>query len=49
MADGDSELKVVILTAAPDSEDETKLRPALLSGVSGPQATHGIPPPAPNR
>jgi hypothetical protein len=31
--DGDSELKIVILTAAPDTEDETKLELALLSGV----------------
>jgi transcriptional regulator with XRE-family HTH domain len=33
MTDGDAELKVVILTAAPDTEDETKLRLAFLSGV----------------
>ncbi|MDW5328847.1 helix-turn-helix transcriptional regulator [Plantactinospora sp. KLBMP9567] len=36
MIDGDAELKIVILTAAPDTEDETKLRLALLSGISGP-------------
>ena len=34
LTDGDAELKIVILTAAPDSEDETKLRLALVSGVS---------------
>jgi transcriptional regulator with XRE-family HTH domain len=33
MTDGDAELKIVILTAAPDTEDETKLRLAFLSGV----------------
>jgi transcriptional regulator with XRE-family HTH domain len=36
MTDGDAELKIVILTAAPDSEDETKLRLAVLSGVPDP-------------
>jgi hypothetical protein len=35
LSDGDAELKIVILTAAPDSEDETKLRLAFLAGVSG--------------
>ena len=34
MTDGD--LKIVILTAAPDTEDETKLRLAVLAGVSDP-------------
>ena len=33
LTDGDAELKIVILTAAADSEDETKLRLALLSGA----------------
>ena len=33
LTDGDAELKIVILTAAPDTEDETKLRLAVLSGV----------------
>lgn len=33
LTDGDSDLKIVILTAAPDTEDETKLRLATLSGV----------------
>lgn len=33
MTDGDAQKKVVILTAAPDTEDETKLRLALLAGV----------------
>ncbi|MFB4278549.1 helix-turn-helix transcriptional regulator [Nonomuraea sp. MTCD27] len=34
--DGDSERKIVIMTAAPGSEDETKLR---LAAVAGPQVT----------
>jgi transcriptional regulator with XRE-family HTH domain len=34
MTDGDAELKIVILTAAPGTEDETKLRLAFLSGVA---------------
>jgi hypothetical protein len=29
----DAELKIVILTAAPDTEDETKLELAFLSGA----------------
>ena len=33
VTDGDAERKIVILTAAPDSEDETKLRLAILSGA----------------
>jgi transcriptional regulator with XRE-family HTH domain len=33
LTDGDAELKLVILTAAADSEDETRLRLALLSGI----------------
>jgi len=32
LSDGDSDLKVVILTAEPDSEDETKLRLATITG-----------------
>ena len=32
LTDGDAELKIVILTAAPDSDDETRLRLAFLSG-----------------
>lgn len=36
MTDGDAERKIVILTAAPDTEDETKLRLAVLSGVPDP-------------
>jgi len=36
MTDGDAELKIVILTAAPRSEDETKMRLALLAGVPVP-------------
>jgi transcriptional regulator with XRE-family HTH domain len=36
LSDGDAELKIVILTAAPDSEDETKLRLAVLAGVPDP-------------
>jgi transcriptional regulator with XRE-family HTH domain len=36
MTDGDAELKIVILTAAPETTDETKLRLALISGVPDP-------------
>jgi MmyB-like transcription regulator ligand binding domain len=36
LTDGDADLKIVILTAAADTEDETKLRLALLSGVADP-------------
>jgi transcriptional regulator with XRE-family HTH domain len=36
LTDGDAELKIVILTAAPDTEDETKLRLAFLAGVPHP-------------
>lgn len=36
MTDGDAELKIVVLTAAAGTEDETKLRMALLSGVTEP-------------
>lgn len=36
LTDGDAELKIVILTAAPDTEDETRLRLAFLSGVAHP-------------
>jgi transcriptional regulator with XRE-family HTH domain len=33
LTDGEAELKIVILSAAPDTEDETKLRLAAVSGV----------------
>jgi transcriptional regulator with XRE-family HTH domain len=33
LSDGDAELKIVILTAAPDTEDATKLQLAVLAGV----------------
>jgi transcriptional regulator with XRE-family HTH domain len=36
LTDGDAELKIVILTAAPDTEDETKLRLAAVAGVRDP-------------
>jgi len=36
VTDGDAERKIVVLTAAPDSEDETKLRLAILSGAPDP-------------
>ncbi|MEV6740084.1 helix-turn-helix transcriptional regulator [Streptomyces sp. NPDC051104] len=36
LTDGDSELKIVIMTAAPGSEDETKFR---LTAIAGPPAT----------
>jgi transcriptional regulator with XRE-family HTH domain len=49
LRDGDAQLKIVILTAAPDSEDETKLRLAVLAGVpdpaAGPLRTEGSPRP----
>jgi hypothetical protein len=32
LTDGDSELKIVIMTAAPGSADETKLRLAVIAG-----------------
>jgi hypothetical protein len=34
MTDGDAERKIVILTAAPDTEDESKLQLAIVSGTS---------------
>jgi transcription regulator MmyB-like protein len=34
LTDGDTELKIVILTTAPGTEDETNMRLALLSGAS---------------
>jgi transcriptional regulator with XRE-family HTH domain len=36
LTDGEAELKIVILTAAADTEDETKLRLAVVSGVTEP-------------
>lgn len=44
LSDGDSELKIVILTAAPGTEDETKMRLAVLSGsaVLGDGLTGGL-------
>jgi len=36
MTDGDADRKIVALTAAPGTEDETKLRLALVSGVAEP-------------
>ena len=36
LTDGDAELKIVVLTAAPDTEDETRLRLAFLAGVTDP-------------
>lgn len=32
LTDGDAELKIVIMTAAPGSDDDTKLRLAAVSG-----------------
>jgi transcriptional regulator with XRE-family HTH domain len=34
VSDGDAERKIVMLTAAPDTEDDTKMRLAVLSGVT---------------
>ncbi|MGN9786537.1 helix-turn-helix domain-containing protein [Nonomuraea sp. ZG12] len=43
LTDGDSELKIVVMTTAPSSADETKLRLALIAGPpSPPQATHRL-------
>lgn len=36
LSDGDADLKIVILTAAPDTEDATRLELAMVSGVSDP-------------
>jgi transcriptional regulator with XRE-family HTH domain len=41
LTDGDAELKIVILTAAPGTEDETKLRLATIAGVQETGAHHG--------
>jgi len=41
LTDGDAELKIVILTAAPATEDETKLRLAFLSDVPDPARARG--------
>jgi transcriptional regulator with XRE-family HTH domain len=41
LTDGDAELKIVILTAAPGTEDETKLRLATIAGVQDTGAHHG--------
>jgi transcriptional regulator with XRE-family HTH domain len=37
LSDGDAGLKIVVMTAAPDSEDETRMRLAFLAGVAEPQ------------
>jgi transcriptional regulator with XRE-family HTH domain len=43
LTDGDSELKIVIMTTAPGSTDETKLRLAVIAGPpSPPQATRRL-------
>lgn len=34
LGDGDTELKIVIMTAVPGSEDETKLRLAVVAGAA---------------
>jgi hypothetical protein len=36
LTDGDAEHKIVVLTVAPDTEDETKFRLAVVSGVYDP-------------
>lgn len=36
LGDGDTELKIVVMTAAPGSEDETKLRLAVIAGAAAP-------------
>jgi hypothetical protein len=46
LTDGDSELKIVIMTAVPGSVDETKLR---LAAIAGPPDTADSPPAFPRR
>ncbi len=41
LTDGDAELKIVILTTAPGTEDETKLRLATIAGVQDTGARQG--------
>jgi transcriptional regulator with XRE-family HTH domain len=41
LTDGEAELKIVILTAAPDTEDQTKLQLAMLAGVPDPALLAG--------
>ena len=41
LTDGEAELKIVILTAAPGTEDETKLRLAIIAGVQDTGAHRG--------
>jgi transcriptional regulator with XRE-family HTH domain len=36
LGDGDTELKIVVMTAVPGSEDETKLRLAVIAGAASP-------------
>nr|WP_226931775.1 hypothetical protein [Parafrankia irregularis] len=36
LTDGDAERKIVVLTAAPDTEDETRFQLAVVSGVHHP-------------
>ena len=38
LTDGDAELKIVVMTAVPGSEDETKLRLAVVAGVYRPRS-----------
>ncbi|MGV9376147.1 MmyB family transcriptional regulator [Nonomuraea sp. NPDC003707] len=40
LTDGDSELKIVIMTAVPGSEDETKLRLTAVAGPPMPTTRH---------
>lgn len=39
LTDGDAELKIAILTAAPDTADETRLRLAAVAGGRHPALT----------
>ncbi len=39
LTDGDADLKIVIMTAAPGTEDETRFRLAMLAGLQGAEAT----------
>jgi hypothetical protein len=36
LSDGDAERKIVLLTTAPDTEDETKFQLALVAGMHDP-------------
>lgn len=41
LSDGDTELKIVVMSAVPGSEDETRMRLALIAGVASAEADSG--------